>query len=97
MRFSVDLDVLDEVIRSLGRHHDQLELLDVRLTGVVRRLRDEWDGAAALAHAEAQTQWDTGFAAMRAALSDMRAAAQVAHRNYGLAAEANVALWQDLT
>ncbi len=97
MRFSVDLDLLDEVVRSLGQHHDRLELLDARLAHVVRRLHDEWAGAAAVAHADAQEQWDAGFAAMRSALSDMRAAAAVAHRNYGLAAEANVALWQELT
>lgn len=95
-RFAVDLDLLDEVVRSLGQHHDQLELLDARLVEVVRRLQSEWDGAAAVAHADAHDQWDAGFAAMRSALSDMRAAAEVAHRNYGIAAEANVALWQGL-
>jgi WXG100 family type VII secretion target len=96
-RFWVDLDLLDEVVRSLGQHHDQLELLEARLAEVVGRLHDEWVGAAALAHSEAQEQWDAGFAVMRSALSDMRAAAAVAHRNYGLAAEANVALWRELT
>lgn len=96
-RFAVDLDLLDEVVRSLGHHHDELELLDARLGEVVGRLHHEWAGAAALAHSDAQEQWDAGFAAMRSALSDMRAAAGIAHRNYGLAAEANVGLWQELT
>ena len=96
-RFLVDLDLLDEVVRSLGQHHDQLDLLDARLAEVVRRLHGEWDGAAAHAHTDAQEQWDAGFVAMRSALADMRAAAEVAHRNYGLAAEANIALWQELT
>ncbi len=96
-RFAVDLDLLDKVVRSLSQHHDQLDLLDARLAEVVRRLHSEWDGAAALAHSDAQEQWDAGFAAMRSALSGMRAAAEVAHRNYGLAADANVALWQELT
>lgn len=50
MRFSVDLDLLDEVVRSLGQHHDQLELLDARLAEVVRRLHGGWEGAAAYAY-----------------------------------------------
>ena len=45
-RFSVDLDLLDEVVRSLGHHHDELELLDARLGGVVGRLHPKGGGAA---------------------------------------------------
>ncbi|MGH3347743.1 MAG: WXG100 family type VII secretion target [Nocardioides sp.] len=95
-RFQVDLDLLDEVIHHLARHHDRLEAVAARLTVTVGRLPDDWTGAAADAHTGAQAQWDTGFAAMRSALADMRAAAEVAHGNYGAAAEVNVALWREI-
>ncbi len=95
-RFAVDLDQLDEVIGRLRLHHDLLESLDVRLTIAVRKLHDDWAGAAADAHADAQAQWDAGFAAMRSALGGMRAAAEVARDNYEAAAKANVALWREV-
>jgi len=95
-RFAVDLDQLDEVIGRLRLHHDHLESLDARLMVAVRDLHDEWSGAAADAHADAQSQWDEGFAAMRSALAGMHAAAEVARDNYHAAAEANVALWREL-
>lgn len=95
-RFEVDLDLLDEVVQRLRQHHEHLEEVDGRLTAMARRLHDEWTGAAADAHTDAQARWDAGFAAMRSALADMRAAAQVAHGNYGAAAEANTALWREI-
>lgn len=95
-RFEVDLDRLDDVIGRLRLHHDRLEALDARLTVAVRRLHDDWAGAAADAHTDVQAQWDAGFAAMRSALAGMRAAAEVARDNYHAAAEANVALWREL-
>jgi len=95
-RFAVDLDQLDEVVGRLRLHHDHLEALDARLTVAVRRLHEDWSGAAADAHTDAQAQWDAGFAAMRSALAGMRAAAEVARDNYHAAAEANVALWREL-
>lgn len=95
-RFAVDLDQLDEVIGCLRLHHDHLESLDERLTIAVRALHDDWSGAAADAHTDAQSQWDAGFAAMRSALAGMRAAAEVARDNYHAAAEANSALWREL-
>ena len=93
-RFQVDLDLLDEVVRRLRQHHEHLEEVDGRLTVMARRLHDEWAGVAADAHTDAQARWDAGFAAMRSALADMRAAAEVAHGSYRTAAEANVALWR---
>jgi len=95
-RFAVDLDQLDAVIGRFRLHHDHLESLDARLVAAVRRLHDDWSGAASDAHADAQAQWDAGFAAMRSALAGMRAAAEVARDNYHAAAEANVALWREL-
>ena len=95
-RFAVDLDQLDEVIERLRLHHDHLESLDARLVVAVRRLHDDWSGAAADAHTDAQAHWDAGFAAMRSALAGMRAAADVARDNYRAAAEANVALWREV-
>ena len=95
-RFAVDLDQLDAVIGRLRLHHDHLESLDARLVVVVRRLHDDWSGVAADAHADAQAQWDAGFAGMRSALAHMLAAAEIARDNYHAAAEANVALWREL-
>jgi WXG100 family type VII secretion target len=95
-RFAVDLGQLDEVIGRLRLHHEHLDSIDARLTVAVRRLHDDWSGVAADAHTDVHAQWDAGFAAMRSALTGMRAAAEVARDNYHAAVEANVALWREL-
>lgn len=92
--FAVDLDLLADTIADLTcceRTFD--ELLD-RLRARVRTLHVTWTGQAALAHDAAQTEWESGFAAMRDGLCRMRAAGEVAHCAYTDAVEVNVAIWR---
>lgn len=92
--FHADLDQLREVVDRLAARHDALADLDEVLTREVALLHETWDGAAASAHLVAQAGWEQGFASMRAALADLRAAAATAQENYVGAAEANVAMWR---
>lgn len=91
--FHADLDQLLDVVDRLAVEHTELEALAARLERELGLLHDTWDGAAAAAHVVAQGRWDEGFAAMRAALADMRAAADAARDNYTGAAETNAAMW----
>jgi WXG100 family type VII secretion target len=95
-RISVDLDQLAEVVARLADEHQVLESLASSLEAALAGLHDDWDGEAASAHAIAQARWDQGFAAMRAALAGMRAAADTARSNYAGAAEANRTMWRQL-
>lgn len=93
-RYRIDPDELDEIISRLTRCEDSLELLTDDLKRHVRALQRTWDGLAAEAQQEAHEEWSRGMRAMREALTDLRLAARVAHRNYTAAIAANQSMWR---
>lgn len=94
--FHADLDQLADLLDELTRDDDAMELMAADLARDLARLHERWDGSAASAHLAAQAEWDAGFAAMRSALRSMRAVAATARDNYAGAAEANVAMWDQV-
>lgn len=94
--FAVDADDLSGVVDELRRRHAALASLGGDLSRRIALLHDTWDGEAATAHETAQATWDDGFARMREALARMRAAAEVAHRNYTDAATTNLQMWEQV-
>jgi WXG100 family type VII secretion target len=94
--FAVDLDELIRSIDELGRCGGALDVRLEEVSRAIAHLHLTWAGAAATAQASAQAQWESGFQEMRRALAGMRAAADVAHRNYSEAVAANVGMWEQL-
>jgi WXG100 family type VII secretion target len=94
--FAVDLDELRHVVERMARCEDTMRALAARLSTRVDDLHAGWDGLAATAQHEAQAEWESGFAAMRDGLEQMRDAVRVAHDNYDGAARTNQHLWQQL-
>lgn len=92
-----DLDHLADLLDGLARDHASLEQLADELDRDLAVLHERWDGAAATAHVAAQADWDAGFAAMRSALTSMRDVAAKARDNYVGAAEANLAMWEQVS
>jgi len=91
-----DLDAMREVVDALAARLGLLEELADRLAWDAARLAPTWDGEASSAHTMARTRWESGFAQMRAALADMRAAVRAAREHYEAAAEVNLARWREL-
>ncbi|GAA4376319.1 WXG100 family type VII secretion target [Nocardioides caricicola] len=90
--YGVDLDELVATVDEMARCGAALEaLLDE-----VARIQLPWSGRAADAQAAAQAQWEAGFRSMRAALGEMRAAADTAHANYADAADTNLRMWEQV-
>jgi WXG100 family type VII secretion target len=70
-----------------------LEDLTAQVERRVSLLQHGWHGAAADAQQLAHEEWELGLRQMRAALAELRDAAELARRNYGEAAESNTAMW----
>jgi len=94
--FRADLDELRDVVRRLDAARAGLEDLAQRLDQRLALLHQHWDGAAAGAHDDAQARWDSGFGAMRDALSDMRSVIDGACAHYSCAADTNATMWRRL-
>lgn len=94
--FTVDSDELDEVIGRLEKTESALERLTADLARQMATLQETWEGLSAEAQKEAHEEWTKGMVAMRAAMADLRAAARSAHGNYTAAADANLAMWEDM-
>lgn len=92
-RFSVDLDELDSVIGDLSRFEATLSEQLAQIDGEIERLHLTWTGAAATAQSAAHRRLMEGAREMHEALGRMREAAQLAHRNYSAAAQANARMW----
>jgi len=91
--FAVDLDDLDATVALLT---DTERAFDERLDDVrraVAHLHLRFEGLSAQAHLAAQQEWEGGFARMREALGELRAAARGAHDNYRGAVEVNLRMW----
>ena len=96
MSFHVDLDEVAHVIERIAATDQDLEALAADLDATSGRLRDAWAGLSADAHARAHAEFLRGLATMRAALREMRTAAATAHGNYSGAADANLAMWDEI-
>ena len=96
MNLHVDLDEVNRVIERIAAADRDLDQLAADLDAATSRLHEGWAGASAEAHARAQASFGRGLAGMRAALREMRVAASHAHDSYSSAAEANVALWDEI-
>ncbi len=95
--YTVDLDELASVIDTLEKCERALETLTDDVEKQMGVLHETWEGLSAQAQREAQEEWNLGMVEMRAALADLRQAAQVAGGNYHRAITANAALWSGLT
>jgi uncharacterized protein YukE len=60
---------------------------------VVKNLLLSWDGAGAMAHAQAHRKWAHGAAQMDEALTTLHQCGAGAHHNYTRAAETNRGMW----
>ena len=95
--YTLDPDDLDDVITRLEGTESALLTLAGDLDKQMAVLKETWEGLAAQAHGEAHQEWAQGMAAMKQAMTDLRAAARLAHGNYLAAGDANVTMWEDLT
>jgi WXG100 family type VII secretion target len=94
--FAVDLDELLRSIDEMARCGAALDVLLDDVASRVPALHLTWAGEAAGAQAAAQAEWEAGFREMRSALTAMRAAADVAHGNYGDAVATNLRMWEQV-
>jgi ESAT-6 family protein len=94
--YAVDLDELLATTDALGRCGADLDALLADVTARVAALHDTWAGRAAVAQAEAQAEWETGFREMREGLAAMRAAGAAAHQRYDAAATTNLRMWEQV-
>jgi WXG100 family type VII secretion target len=95
--YTLDPDDLDDVVVRLEGTESALLTLAADLDKQMAVLKETWEGLAAQAHTEAHQEWAQGMAAMKEAMTDLRAAARIAHGNYLAAADANVTMWEGLT
>jgi WXG100 family type VII secretion target len=94
--FAVDLDELLRSIDEMARTGRALDALLDDVTDRLASLHLTWSGEAAVAQDAAQAEWEAGFREMRAALAQMRRAADTAHGNYGSAALTNLRMWEQV-
>jgi WXG100 family type VII secretion target len=94
--YSVDLGELSDVIGDLEGTERALETVTNDLERQIARLHETREGLSAQAQREAHEEWEMGMRDMRAALADMRAAAQTAHGNYSRAIATNVGRWRGI-
>ncbi|GAW49853.1 MULTISPECIES: WXG100 family type VII secretion target [unclassified Nocardioides] len=94
--FAVDLDELMRSIDEMARAGAALDVLLSDVAARVAALHETWSGEAAAAQAAAQAEWEAGFREMRSALASMRAAADLAHGNYGDAVATNLRMWEQV-
>lgn len=92
-RYAVDTDALLATIEALASCERACDDGLDRAAARVRRLHETWTGRTARAQADAQAEWEAGFALMREGLQDMRRAAATARRNYLDAVDANQRMW----
>ena len=95
--FTIDLDELDDVVGDLECCERDLSHVVEDLDRQMVVLHGSWEGLTATAQGDAHREWSSGMAAMRAALTELRAAARLAHGHYTAAATTNVDMWRQVT
>lgn len=93
---SVDLGAVDRFIADMASFDATVESQVAALEAEVARLHLHWEGAAAQAQKAAHAELVAGIEEMRSALAALRAAARVAHGNYGSAVSANTRMFGQL-
>ena len=96
MSVNVDLDQVAHVIDRIAATEQDIESLAAELDVTDAGSPGAWTGVTAAAGARAHAELVRGFATMRTALHEMRAAATTAHSNYSCAADADLALWDEI-
>jgi WXG100 family type VII secretion target len=94
--YMVDLEKLDESVADMATFDARVQKHLEALDRAIALLHGEWHGDAAATQMAAHTTWTAGAEEMRTALSQMRAAAKVAHENYAAAAAANQSMWKQV-
>lgn len=94
--FVVDADQLARTVDEIAACGEVLHQIATELAARSDSLHLSWEGTAAGAHHEAQTEWQRGFRDMRDALDQIRAAARTACANYTSAAGTNVRMWRQV-
>jgi uncharacterized protein YukE len=92
MRYCVELDELLAFVDKLESFEKRAELLAARVDGSVAALHAEWQGHGAAGHRIMHDEWLAAAGQMREALTQLKAAAHNAHRNYIDAIRLNVAM-----
>jgi WXG100 family type VII secretion target len=93
MRYRVELEELLAFVETLQAFEQRAETIAARVDSQIADLHDSWAGEAASAHLALHGEWTTAATQMREALSELREAARVAHRNYSGVIEVNKAMW----
>ena len=91
--FSVDPEILADVIQRMDEFVRHTESVVNEIDSLVTHLHQNWSGEAAAAHAEAHRHWAHGEATMREALEKLKTAGNTAHHNYTGVMAANTAMW----
>jgi WXG100 family type VII secretion target len=93
MRYRVELEELSAFVEKLQAFEQRAESIAARVDGQIADLHASWSGSAASAHRAHHDEWMSAASQMREALSQLREAARVAHRNYSDVIEVNIAMW----
>lgn len=89
----VDFPQLRAAIDHMERFgRDVTEVLE-EIDRAVAALRNNWEGSASDAQAQAQQMWEDGADQMKTALEQLRNVADTAHKNYTDAVNKNREMW----
>ena len=94
--YDVDVDELASVIAAMAACGKDLADLTADVEAAHSVLHSEWAGLASDAHAASYWSWRSSFAEMGTALAGLRAVGETARANYSAAAEANLAMWEQV-
>lgn len=90
MHYRVELEELLAFVDRLQAFEQHAEAIATRIDGQIAELHTIWSGAAASAHRARHDEWLAAAAQMRETAARLRAAANIAHRNYTDAAQLNL-------
>lgn len=92
-RYRVDLDELLSFVDRLKAFDDRADELTVAVDRLVKELHMTWAGGAADAHQSSHDEWMQAAQQMREAVTELKDAADKAHKNYTEVVEINTAMW----
>jgi WXG100 family type VII secretion target len=93
MRYRVALNELSAFVEKLQLFEERAETIATRVDKQIADLHATWTGEAASAHHAWHAEWSNTASQMREALTQLRIAAETAHRNYAEVIEVNMAMW----
>ncbi|ORW01390.1 WXG100 family type VII secretion target [Mycobacterium kyorinense] len=92
-RYRVELHELLGFVERLQAFESRAEQICESADNLVNQLDGNWSGTAAGAHQAEHDEWIAAAAEMREAATQLRRAADTAHRNYSELIEINTAMW----